>query len=605
MCGIIAYIGKDRVKDVLLDGLEALEYRGYDSAGLYIAGAGPIKAVGPVANLRKKAALMPDGNLGIAHTRWATHGKPSEANAHPHTGRGSIWAVHNGIIENHSELRQKLMGEGRVFASETDSEVVPHLIERAMERGASFEDAVFETVRVLKGAFGLAIAHRDAPDRMVAVRMGSPLVIGVARGGRIIASDAAPVIRHTRDVVYLKDGDVAIVSADSHRIFSFLKEAVSREGETVPFGAEEAKRGGYEHFMLKEIMEGPEVLRNAIRGRIAKDGWRVKLGGLESNDERLRSIERVVIAGCGTSYYAGVVGKYLIESLADIPVEADIASELRYREPILTPKTLLIALSQSGETADTLEAVREAKRKGAFTLGIVNVVGSSIARETDAGIYNHAGPEVSVASTKAFISQTAVLALVALFLGSQRNLGASRRKEVLEELSALPEKMERILANRGLVERIAKRYAESGSMLYIGRKYMMPLAYEGALKLKEVSYIHAEGYGAGELKHGPLALVSESFPVFALAPRDSVYEKTLSNMEEVRARGADVIALVTEGDAEASRIAKETIEIPETIECLYPALAAVPLQLFAYYAAVARGLNVDRPRNLAKSVTVE
>ena len=438
MCGIVAYVGKRDAKEILLDGLQALEYRGYDSAGLFIPSLGAVKAVGPVKNLRAK--LAPSGRAGAAaklsqsgidHTRWATHGKPTEANAHPHTGTGKVWVVHNGIVENYAELKEALVKRGDIFSSETDTEVIPHLVESAMAVGATFEKAVFETLPKLRGTYGLAVMHADDPDTIIAARMGSPLLIGVAKDGRFIASDASPVVRHTREVVYMKDGDVAILTKDSHEIFSLDRRKLSRENESIAEDFEAARKDGYAHFMEKEIMESADVVRNAIRGRmVAKDGL-VKLGGLEAFEERLRSAKRIILVGCGTSYYAAQVGAYLIEDMARIPVTAEIGSELRYRNPVITGDTVLVALSQSGETADTLEAIREAKRKGAFTLGIVNVVGSSIARETDAGIYNHAGPEISVASTKAFISQVAALTLLAVFLGGQRDMPLADRRKVL------------------------------------------------------------------------------------------------------------------------------------------------------------------------------
>ncbi|HEU5114168.1 MAG TPA: glutamine--fructose-6-phosphate transaminase (isomerizing) [Candidatus Paceibacterota bacterium] len=605
MCGIVGYVGKKEANGILLDGLEALEYRGYDSAGVYLPEVGSCKAVGPVKNLRTAMAFAAKQQSGIAHTRWATHGKPSEANAHPHTGTGKVWAVHNGIIENHDELRRGLEKLGRKFSSQTDTEVIPHLVEMAMEAGATFEEAVFDMLPKLKGTYGLALMHADKPDFIVAARMGSPLVIGVAKDGRLVSSDTAPIVRHTREVVYMRDGDIAFIEGDSHQIFSIHRERLPRKNESIPHDIDSAQKGGYAHFMEKEIMESPDVVRNALRGRIVLEEGKVKLGGLERFEEKLSAAKRIVLVGCGTSYYAALVGKYLIEDIARIPVDAEIGSELRYRNAVFVPGTVLVALSQSGETADTLEAVREAKRKGAFTIGIVNVVGSSIARETDAGIYNHAGPEVSVASTKAFVSQVTALAMLAVFLGTGRDLNLSERKALLSELSEIPNKIEAMFIRKDEIRRIAQKYASAPSMLYIGRKYMFPLAYEGALKLKEISYIHAEAHGAGELKHGPLALISEGFPVVALAPKGSVYEKTISNIQEAKARGADVIVVASEGDRAIGKLANEIIRIPKVDERLAPILAAVPLQLFAYYAALSRGHNVDRPRNLAKSVTVE
>lgn len=606
MCGIIGYVGIGKAEEVLLDGLETLEYRGYDSAGIFMPRLGVVKAVGAVKNLRALIVTQESNDSsGIGHTRWATHGKPSNINAHPHTGIGKVWLVHNGIIENYKELKTELVQQGRVFRSDTDTEVIPHLIESFMERGETFEKAVFMVLPKLKGTYGLAIMHVDIPEKILIARMGSPLVIGISKNGRFVASDISPLLRHTRDVVYMKDGDVAFITKDSHEVFSLTQEKIDRKEETVAENFEEAKKGGYEFFMEKEIMESPEVVQNALRGRIIMNDGRVKLAGLEVFEEKLRTARRIVLVGCGTSYHAALVGKYLIENLSRVSVEVEIGSELRYREPVFTPDTILVALSQSGETADTLEALRDAKRKGIFTFGIVNVVGSSIARETDAGIFTHAGPEVSVASTKAFISQVVTLTIFAIFLGSQRGLSLEERKKVLKELDLIPKKIELILKSAESIKKIAEIYSLKHNALFIGRKYMLPLAYEGALKLKEVSYVHAEGYGAGELKHGSLALVEKGFPVIALIPRDSVYEKMLSNIQEVRAREGDIISIITMGDFEAKSISTHVIEIPETVECLYPILAAIPVQLLAYYTALHRGLDVDHPRNLAKSVTVE
>ena len=606
MCGIIAYTGTKGAKDLLIDGLEALEYRGYDSAGFYIPGQGVVRALGKVHNLREKTLNFPQGFSGIAHTRWATHGVPSEINAHPHTGiKNRAFVVHNGIIENYQELKENLKKTGITFQSETDTEVIPQLIEYHLAGGLGFYDAFKKTLAEIRGTYGLAVMDSFDDGKIYVARMGSPLLIGVSDHGRFIASDNTPLSRHSHSVGYLNDGDVAIVTMGSHEVFSQTGERVSREEEKVLSEVARIEKGKYKHFMEKEIMEGPQVVMNAIRGRIEIDDGTVKLGGLESVADHLREIERIIIVGCGTAYYAGLTGEYIIEEYAGLPVEVEIASEFRYRKPVLTPKTALIAISQSGETADTLEAVREAKRKGILTIGVVNVVGSSIARETDAGIYNHAGPEIGVASTKAFVSQVAVLALLTVFLGRQRSMSLVMGRRIGRELLLLPEKIESILSQKDKVKKIALKYKNVRDMLVIGRKYNLPIAYEGALKVKEVSYIHAEGYGSGEMKHGPLAMIDEHFPTIALVPKDSVYEKNISNIQEIRARRGKVFAIATEGDTKIGEVGDDVFYIPHTIEALTPILSVIPLQLFAYFMADAKGLDVDKPKNLAKSVTVE
>jgi glutamine---fructose-6-phosphate transaminase (isomerizing) len=606
MCGIIGYTGKKEVRDILLDGLTALEYRGYDSAGVFISGAGAFKAVGQVKKLREKIPEDVQGVTGIAHTRWATHGVPSENNAHPHTDEeGRVWVVHNGIIENYRELKTELIKAGHSFVSETDSEVIGHLIESHIKAGHTIEDALIKTLKEIRGTYGIAVIDKQQPDTILVARMGSPIVIGLAKDGRFIASDASPLIRHTRDVIYLADGEICVLTPTSHDIFTLDKHKVKKLKEELSFDIAEAKKNGFKHFMLKEIMEGPEVIQNTLRGRVQVNEGLVKLGGLEAVSDKLRGIDRLIIVGCGTAYYAGLVGEYMIEEYAGIPVEVEIASEFRYRKPLFTPNTALLAISQSGETADTLEAVREAKRKGVLTLGIVNTVGSTIARETDAGVYNHAGPEIGVASTKAFISQLTALALLTVFLGRQRSMSVSIGKRIGEELLGLPEKIKSILDKTEDIQKIAKTFKNSRDALYIARKYNMPIAYESALKLKEVSYIHAEGYGAGEMKHGPLAMIDENFPTVAIALKDSVYEKNMSNIQEIKARKGPVFAIATEGDKDIQQLADYVFHVPKTIEMLSPILSAIPLQLFAYFIADAKGYDVDHPRNLAKSVTVE
>ena len=593
---------------MLLDGLKTLEYRGYDSSGMFVAGLGTVKAVGAVDNLKRKLdqKTRVGGSFGIAHTRWATHGEPTESNAHPHTGCSEgLWLVHNGIIENYRELKEVLLNEGHKFYSETDSEVLAHLIEKHYQKEKNLRKAVLESLREVCGTYGLAVVHEDEPGTLIGARMGSPIVLGIGDGENYIASDSAPILRHTKNIIYLEDGEMVVLSPTSHSIFTLDSVSIHRVPQVIAWDVEEAGKGGFDHYMLKEIMEGPEVMKNALRGRLIPEDGLAKLGGLREIEERLRTTKRVIITGCGTAYYSGLIGEYMIEEYAGIPVEVEIASEFRYRKPVIDEGTVLLAMSQSGETIDTLSALREAKMKGALTLGIVNVVGSTIARETDAGIYNHAGPEIGVASTKAFISQLSVLALLTLFLGRQRGMSVSAGKEFAEELSLLPQKMKKVLGSCGTIEKIARKYGEFENFLYMGRKYSYPIAFEGALKLKEVSYIHAEGVGAGEMKHGPIAMIDEFFPTVAIAPHDSVFDKMVSNIEEIKARRGKVLAITTEGNEKLQSIADDVLYVPKTIEPLQPLLTVIPLQLFAYYVAVARGLNVDRPRNLAKSVTVE
>ncbi|MBX9906477.1 glutamine--fructose-6-phosphate transaminase (isomerizing) [Patescibacteria group bacterium] len=606
MCGIFAYTGSKEALPILLDGLTSLEYRGYDSAGIYISGADAVKSVGAVENLKKKSMEHLHGTSGIAHLRWATHGEPTEVNAHPHHDTAQqVWVVHNGIIENFKELRESLQATGAQFLSSTDTEVVAHLIARHINSGQSFEEAVTTALREVRGTYGIVVSYALEPDKIIAARLGAPVVVGLGDGENFIASDPSPILRHTKDVLYLFDREIAVITPTSHSIRTLESVPVLREKETIDWEVEQAQKGGYDHFMLKEIMEGPEVVINTVRGRCIEDTGLARLGGLESVAEKLRDIKRINIVGCGSAYYAGLVGEYMLEEYAGIPTEVEIGSEFRYRKPIIDSETLMLAVTQSGETADTLEAIREGKRKGALTLGIVNTVGSTIARETDAGIYNHAGPEIGVASTKAFISQLTAFALLTLFLGRQRGISISTGKEIIEEINRLPEKIAYILETKDRIREVARKYAHVRDFLYMGRKYNYPIALEGALKLKEVSYIHAEGYGAGEMKHGPLAMIDENFPTLAIALNDSVYEKVVSNIQEVKARRGPVVAIATEGNTDVADLADDVLYIPETLEMLSPILSIVPLQLFAYYIAVERGFNVDRPRNLAKSVTVE
>ncbi|OGG45400.1 glutamine--fructose-6-phosphate aminotransferase [Candidatus Kaiserbacteria bacterium RIFCSPHIGHO2_01_FULL_50_13] len=606
MCGIFAYTGSKNAGPLLLKGLVSLEYRGYDSAGVFMPESGVVRAKGAVAELRKKIPKNFTGRSGIAHLRWATHGEPSEKNAHPHADcGGNIYVAHNGIIENFRELKRALQSKGHTFRSDTDTEVLAHLIEEHMAHTKKFEHAVLTALHEVRGTYGLVAQCKANPDKIVAARMGSPVVLGVGTRERFVASDPSPIIPHTQKVIFLEDGEVAVIMPTSHAIVKLDATKVKRGATTIDWGAEKVKKNGHKHFMLKEIMEGPEVLENTLRGRLVLEKGRAKLGGLESVAKELKKIERFIIVACGTAYYAGLIGEYMLEEYAGIPVEVELGSEFRYRSPVLNQRTAVIAISQSGETADTLAAVREGKKRGALTLGIVNAVGSTIARETDAGVYNHAGPEMGVASTKALISQLEALVLFTLFFGRERQMSLRTGCEIAQELKTIPEKVAVILANHGKIEKLAKKYAYARDFLFIGRKYNYPVALEGAIKLKEVSYIHAEGYASGEMKHGPIAMIDKKFPTVAVVPSDSVYEKNLSNIHELKARGGPVIAIATEGNTEIAKIADDCVYVPKTIEILSPILSVVPLQLFAYYMAHQKGLNPDRPRNLAKSVTVE
>jgi len=608
MCGIFAYTGKG-AKDagkVLLQGLTSLEYRGYDSAGIFTPESGGVKTPGAVAELKKKIPKGFKGKSGIAHLRWATHGEPNEENAHPHSDcEGEIWIVHNGIIENFKELREKLTKVGHAFASDSDTEVFAHLVEEHLKKEKDFEKAAIAALKEIRGTYGMAIQYKGEPEKLIAARMGSPIVLGIGKKEHFIASDASPILPHTKKVVFLEDGEVAVITPETHTVYKLEGSRVNRAPEEIEWSAEEAQKGGYEHFMLKEIMEGGETIENTLRGRLIPEKGLAKLGGLESVASQLKKIERIIIVACGTAYYAGLVGEYMLEEYAGIPVEVELGSEFRYRKPVINERTAVLAISQSGETLDTLEAVREGKRRGALTLGVVNTVGSTIARETDAGVYNHAGPEIGVASTKAFVSQLVALALLTIFLGRQRGMSLAEGKKIAKELKALPAKVQKVLDTKDAIESLARKYSDARDFLFIGRKYNYPVAFEGALKLKEISYIHAEGCGAGEMKHGPLAMIDNKFPTMALAPSDSVYEKVSSAIQQIKARKGPVIALATEGNEEIKKLADDVIYIPGTLEMLTPILSVIPLQLFAYYFARQKNLNVDRPRNLAKSVTVE
>ena len=609
MCGIVGYVGEQQSLPILLEGLRRLEYRGYDSAGVAIMNGDGLKiekAAGKISVLEKKIdASRPQGTLGIAHTRWATHGEPNTVNAHPHSDcHGRIAIVHNGIIENYSTIKTKLQEEGHRFTTDTDTEVIAHLIEKFYH--GNLEDAVSSALRHLTGTYGIAVISSDEPMKIVGARHGSPLVVGICDDNEyILASDVSAIIRHTNQVVYLDDEEMVVLTPAGIQTSNLRQEAVSKTVETVDWDLEMIEKAGFPHFMLKEIFEQPTSLRNTLRGRLLADEGTARLGGLNMSVPELRAINRVIITACGTSWHSALIGEYLIEELARIPVEVEYASEFRYRNPILEPGTVVIAVSQSGETADTLAAMREAKRKGARVLGVCNVVGSTIARESDGGVYIHAGPEIGVASTKAFTSQVAALTLLTLYLGRLGELSPELGAELTRELESIPGKVEAILAGHETIRSIAKANAHHNNFLYLGRGVNFPVALEGALKLKEISYIHAEGYPAAEMKHGPIALIDENMPVVFICTQDSAYEKVLSNMEEVRARKGKIIAVATEGDRHVALKADHVLYIPSTLGPLTPLLSVVPLQLLAYYVAVERGCDVDQPRNLAKSVTVE
>lgn len=609
MCGIVGYIGKQETVPILLEGLKRLEYRGYDSAGISFfedENVVTLKAVGKVSELENKInGKNFKAVLGIAHTRWATHGKPCDKNSHPHCDcNRNIFLVHNGIVENYQELKEELTKKGHKFSSETDTEVIAHLIEE-FNKEFDFKNSVLESLKIIKGTYGLAIISRKEPNKIIVARFGSPLVLGIGDKEYIIASDVSAIIRHTDKVIFLEDGEVVVITPENYEVTNVKNKLISKEATKLDWSIEKAEKQGFDHFMLKEIFEQPDSISDAVRGRlIIKEGL-AKLGGLKDITEKIREIERIIIVSCGTSYHAGLIGEYMLEEYAGIPVEVEYASEFRYRKSLLDKNTAVIAISQSGETADTLAAIREAENKGAMTLGIVNTVGSTIARETDAGIYNHAGPEIGVASTKAFTSQLSILALFALFLGRQRNMSLITGKRIATEINKIPKLIENILKQSKEIKKIAKKYAKYQNFLYLGRKYNFPIALEGALKIKEISYVHAEGYPSGEMKHGPIALIDKNFPSIFICPKDSVYEKNLSGMQEIKARGGKIIAIVTIGDKVIEKLADNVIYIPKTLEMLTPLLSVVPLQLFAYYVGVQKGLDVDKPRNLAKSVTVE
>ena len=612
MCGIVAYVGSKQAGPILLEGLRRLEYRGYDSAGLAILDPDGclriVKEAGKLRELERLLAVeMPLGTCGVAHTRWATHGAPNATNAHPHwSSSKDIALVHNGIIENADLIRRRLSTEGYEFTTETDTETVVHLIDEAFLQNDTLEDAVLVALHQVQGAYGIAVVSSRDPGKIVVARNGSPLLIGIGKNGENLAgSDASAVIQHTKDVVYLDDGDCAVLTSEGYRIFHLEHGEARRSVHHVEWGVEAAEKGGYDHFMLKEICEQPASLRDVLRGRLLEEAGDARLGGITLSDEEVAQIRRIVITACGTSWHAALIGEYMLEELAGVPVEVEYASEFRYRSPVIESGTLVLAISQSGETADTLAALREARNRGAPTMGIVNVVGSSIARETDFGIYLHAGPEIGVASTKAFTSQIAALALFTLYLGRRRNLSILQGRKFVSALRELPAQVARTLELEPLTRELAEQYGGAQNFLYLGRGYQFPVALEGALKLKEVSYIHAEGYPAAEMKHGPIALIDQNMPVVALAPRDPVFGKVVSNIEEVKARDGRILAVVSDDAPELVGKVDHIIEVPQTIPALLPVLTTIPLQLLAYHAALHRGCDVDQPRNLAKSVTVE
>lgn len=612
MCGIVGYLGKRNTTPIVIEGLKRLEYRGYDSAGLAIIDKAKklqvFKQEGKIIDLER---VLPDpeksySNIGIGHTRWATHGEPTVINAHPHTCcNNKIAVVHNGIIENFKNLKKKLESEGHHFTSETDSEVLAHLIGFFYRQEANLVVAVKEALKLVEGTYGIAVMCQDNPHQIVAARKGSPLILGIGNDEFFITSDVGAIIIHTKKVIYLHDDEVVSVTPDNFEITTLDDEIVKAKISEVDWDVSSIEKGDYKHFMLKEIFEQPVSVENAFRGRLVANLATVKLGGLNLTPEEFRNIRKIQIIACGTSWHSGLIGKYVIESLARIPVEVEYASEFRYRNPILPAGTIVFVVSQSGETADTLAALREAQARGVKVFGITNVVGSTIARETDGGVYIHAGTEIGVASTKAFTSQITVLTLLGVLLGRLNNLAPTYGKRFLDEMKLIPAKINKILESNDYIRDIAKKYVDSTNALYLGRGIHYPVALEGALKLKEISYIHAEGYPAAEMKHGPIALIDKNMPVVAIALKDEIYEKIISNLQEVKARNGRIITIASAGDESVRDISEEVIFIPETIDVLQPLLSVIPLQLLAYHMADLRGLDVDQPRNLAKSVTVE
>jgi len=622
MCGIVAYVGRKIAQPVLIEGLKRLEYRGYDSAGVAVVDdKGDLhirRAVGRISVLESAISTtqpLPGATLGMAHTRWATHGAPTEVNAHPHTDDGKqIALVHNGIIENYAALKKFLTDKGHTFTSQTDTEVLAVLIgdlytelksKNGNGNGSLLQKAVQAALHEVEGTYGIAVVCKNEPETLVVARKGSPLIIGVGEDEYIVASDASAIVEHTSRVIYLNDNEMAVLKPDSFRTCTIDDIEISPTITQLENKIEEYELGDYEHYMLKEIFEQPNAIRNCLRGRADPREGRIVLGGLANHARELVKAKRIILTGQGTAWHAGLVGDYLMEDLAKVVTECTYASEFRYRNPIVEENTVVVAISQSGETADTLAALREAKEKGALALGVVNVVGSTIARETDGGIYLHAGPEIGVASTKAFTCQCVVMTLLSLFIGRRKFMGQAQCQELIEGLCAIPDQMTRVLEQSDVIRKITHQFCERENWLFLGRGYHYPIALEGALKLKEISYIHAEGMPAAEMKHGPIALINEGMPVVFVATRGLQYDKVISNIEEVRARGGHIIAIATEGDTQIKRYSDHVIYVPDAAEALQPLLSVVPMQLIAYHAAVARGCNVDKPRNLAKSVTVE
>lgn len=608
MCGIVGYIGERKSLPVLMEGLRRLEYRGYDSAGMALVSDGQLRVIRRKGNLdeleKALQSVSCDGKVGIGHTRWATHGRPSEKNAHPHLDcKGRIALVHNGIIENFLSLKERLQADGHIFRSDTDTEILSHLIEANYQ--GDLAEAVRKSVREVEGSYALAVVSLDQPDLIVAARKDSPLIIGLGKGEYLVASDIPAVLKYTREVLILEDGEVAELRRSGVKVSDLDNQVKERDAFHVSWDAEAAEKGGYPDFMLKEIFEQPMAIRETIRGRIMQDGT-ARLDEMNLSSERLRRLNRAFVIACGSSFYAGLVGRFAIEQWAQLPVELDIASEFRYREPVVDENTLVVAITQSGETADTMAAIREAKKQKAPVVVISNVVGSSASREADAVIYTHAGPEIGVVATKTLVSQMAAIYILALYLGQMRNkLSLSFSQTIMEELKRIPEKVATVLKGAEEIKKVAERYASYSNFLFLGRGIGLPVAMEGALKLKEVSYIHAEGYAAGEMKHGPIALIDDGMPVVFIVTKNQLRDKTISNIQEVLARGATVLAVATEGDEDIKKYAREVFYVPETQEVLSAIPTVIPLQLLAYYIARKRGCNVDQPRNLAKSVTVE
>ncbi len=610
MCGIVGYIGNKEAIPILVEGLKRLEYRGYDSAGVAILSNEKIiieKESGKISELEKAISKSPlPGNLGIAHTRWATHGYPNKENAHPHADcTGRLALIHNGIIENYAAIKTNLQANGHKFITETDTEALVHLIEEYYCNGNNLDEAVRAALSQVQGTYGIVVISSSEPDTLIAAKKGSPLVIGMGENEYVIASDVSAIISHTKNVSYLEDNEMAVVKRNKVTIKTIENLEVNKKVEKIAFDLDKIEKCGYDHFMLKEIMEQPQTIEDATRGRLIAEEGTARLGGIRHEIESLIYAPHMLLSACGTSWHAALIGEYMIEEFVRTTVEVEYASEFRYRDPVIERGSVMFVISQSGETADTLAAMKEAKRKGAKVLGICNVVGSTIARESDAGVYLHAGPEIGVASTKAFTSQVTVLALLTLLLARMRNLGASKGVEIVNAIKALPKSVAKILENHDTIKEIAEAYYKSQNFLYLGRGYNFPVALEGALKLKEISYIHAEGYPAAEMKHGPIALIDENMPVVVIATKDSIYDKITSNIEEVKARRGRIIAIATEGDEEIKKRADHVIYVPPTLEFLTPILTIIPLQLLAYYIAILRDCDVDQPRNLAKSVTVE